>query len=153
MKHRLETSVLFLAFSLSASAAIADLNVEARERIEELVVEPLQERSMFWRPSVFSRALIAIETPDMRLWTSAPLSDVEGRPFVPFRLEEADAEESTSSVSFTGCYYPGTDAAFIAIEGVDGHVPMNQHPLLTMETPKISRKGQEFVSGVGLETE
>ena len=144
MKHLLATSVLFLAFSLSANAAVADINVQARERIEELVVEPLQERSMFWRPSAFSRALIAIESPDMRLWTSAPLSDLDGRPFVPFRLEEVGAEAPRSPVSFTGCYYPGTDAAFIAIEGVDAYVSMNQHPLLTMEIPKNLEKGKSL---------
>ena len=135
MKRLIVMSVLFLAFSLSANAVTADINVEARERIEELVVEPLQERSIFWRPSTFSRALIAIETPEMQLWTSAPLTDAEGRAFVPFRLEEADAEESRVPVSFTGCYYPSAGAAFIAIEGVDSHVPIDEHPLLTLQAP------------------
>jgi hypothetical protein len=144
MKHLLETSVWFLAFSLSASAAVADINVQSQERIEALVVEPLQQRSMFLRLSAFSRALVAIETPEMRLWTSAPLRDVEGRAFVAFRLEEADAEESTSPVSFTGCYYPGADAAFIVVEGMDVHVPINQHPLLTMEIPKNLEEGKSL---------
>lgn len=131
MKSLVVTSVLLSLFSLRPDVAPADLHTKARERIQELVVEPLRERSVFWRPSAFSRAAIATKPAEFRLWTSPELEDADERRFVRFRVEEADNERG---MTFTGCYYVATDTAFIDLEGMDGVVLMEDHPWLTLRS-------------------
>lgn len=133
MKSLIAVSVLLSLFSLSLDVAPADINLEARERIQELVVERLQGRSILWSPSAFSRARTVVQPAELRLSTSSSRTDVEERIFVPFRVEEVGNEdESMRPLTFTGCYYPAADAAFIELEGTDVALPFEEHPSLML---------------------
>ena len=139
MKRLTTLGTLLLVFSLSASAKTVDVRPDARERIEELVVKPLQDRGRFWQ--IFSRALIPVEPPELRLWTSAPKTDKDGRSFVAFRVRQVDAQTTSVPTLVDGCYYPGVDAAYLAVEYMNTHVAVDQHPMLTMEMPKQLKAG------------
>ena len=80
----------------------------------------------------FSRALVIVEPSELRLWTSAPANDAEGRSFVPFRVQQLTDVEPTT---IEGCYYPGDDAACLFFDFVKAYVPVGQHPALTMQLP------------------
>ena len=135
MKHLAAMSVLFLVFSLSANVTSPDIKPDIRERIDELVLEPLQERGISWQ--MFTRARIVVEPPELRLWTSTPATDADGGAFVPFRVQQLTDVEPTT---IEGCYYPGDDAAYLFFDFVKAYVPVGQHPVLTMQllhNPKI----------------
>lgn len=137
MKHLPALSTLLLVVSLSAEANSVDIRPDARERIDELVLRPLRERGEFWQ--VFSRARLVVERPALELWTSAPATDNEGRSFLAFCVRQVDARNKTAPTVVTGCYYPGEDAAYLSVELMNTFVPVEQHPIWTMEIPKSSR--------------
>lgn len=131
MKRLAAMSVLFLAFSLSANVTSPDIRPDARERIDELVLEPLQKRGS--RPLFsFSRARVVVEPPELRLLTWQSATDADGRSFVPFRVQQLTDVKPTT---IEGCYYPGDDVAYLFLDFVKVYVPVGQHPVLTMQLP------------------
>lgn len=134
MKHLAAMSVLFLVFSLSANVTSPDIRPDARERIDELVLEPLRAKGIWplFSLSSFSRAVVIVEPSELRLWTSAPANDAEGRSFVPFRVQQLTDVRPTT---IEGCYYPGDDVAYLFLDFVKAYVPVGQHPVLTMQLP------------------
>ena len=115
---------------------LMDIHPDISERavLTELVLEPLQQRGKFLY--VFSRVRVFADAPGLRLWTSTPAIDEAGRSFVPFRVEQSTV---TAPSVVTGCYYPRADAAFLLIDFMEIHVPVDQHPLLTMQLPPVSK--------------
>ena len=127
---------LVLLSSVERSAA----DVMYTERIDELVLEPLQENGMFWH--VFSRTRVLVPAPELRLSTSVPKKDAEHRDFVPFRVKNGTAEDEGASVDLAGCYYPAMDVAYLWDDFTEAHVPVGQHPLITMKLPVVAKSDQ-----------
>ena len=132
---KLVTSTLLWVSLLSVDVSVADVSYV--ERIDELVLQPLEKNGKFWH--VFSRARVLVPTPELRLFTSAPRRDAERRDFVPFRVASSTADEAGRGVELTGCYYPESDVAFVWDDFTEAHVPIDEHPLLTLRLPGSSK--------------
>ena len=81
---------------------------------------------------------------ELELWTSAPATDKQERSFVAFRVRQVDTKTTSVPMVVIGCYYPVDAAAYLRVDVLDTYVPVDQHPLLTMEIPKNLEKGKSL---------